>query len=122
MNFGKRLKQKRISLKLTQDEFAKSLYISRQTISNWENGKTLPDIDSLILISNIYDISLDELIKGDKNIQKNITINNILISKYQILIQVLALFIILYAIIPLKNYRVLIILLGFGLYIYQVIL
>ncbi|MER2175191.1 MAG: helix-turn-helix transcriptional regulator [Carnobacterium sp.] len=46
--------------------------MSRQTISNWENGRNLPDINSLILISEIYAISLDELMKGDHKMVKQL--------------------------------------------------
>ena len=46
--FGKTLKERRSQLDLTQQEVAKKLYISRQTISNWENGKSYPDLDMLI--------------------------------------------------------------------------
>ena len=49
--------------KYTQDQAAEKLMISRQTISNWENGKTLPDIISVIRMSELYEVSLDELLK-----------------------------------------------------------
>ncbi|MGT2938078.1 helix-turn-helix domain-containing protein, partial [Streptococcus caprae] len=48
-----------------QEELAEKLYVSRQTISNWERGKTYPDINSLLLIATYFDVSLDNLIKGD---------------------------------------------------------
>ena len=50
---------------LTQDELARQLNITRQAVSNWENNKNLPDIGMLIRISDIFDVSLDDLIKGD---------------------------------------------------------
>ena len=40
------------------------MYVSRQTISNWENDKSYPDIQSLLLLSNLFDVSLDQLVKG----------------------------------------------------------
>jgi transcriptional regulator with XRE-family HTH domain len=46
--------------------------VSRQTISNWENGKSLPDIISIINLSNLYQISIDELVKGDKRMQEKL--------------------------------------------------
>ncbi len=49
---------------------AEKLYVSRQTISNWERGKTYPDINSLLLIATYFGISLDNLIKGDVDIMK----------------------------------------------------
>lgn len=49
---------------------AEKLYVSRQTISNWERGKTYPDIDSLLLMATYFDVSLDNLIKGDVDAMK----------------------------------------------------
>ncbi|ALV23062.1 helix-turn-helix domain-containing protein [Carnobacterium antarcticum] len=76
MKFHESIKEKRKKLNLTQEEVAEKLFVSRQTISNWENGKTLPDIESLISISELYEISLDELIKGDKKMQRKIKIKH----------------------------------------------
>ena len=64
MTFGKTLKERRSQLDLTQQEVAKKLYISRQTISNWENGKSYPDLDMLIKISDVYHVSIDSLLNG----------------------------------------------------------
>ncbi|MBO0438682.1 helix-turn-helix domain-containing protein [Vagococcus fluvialis] len=65
MRLGEVLKEKRVELNLTQEEVGEKLFVTRQTISNWENGKTLPDIDSLIDIATFYDLSLDKvLLKG----------------------------------------------------------
>lgn len=57
---------------LTQEELAEKLYVSRQTVSNWENGKCYPDMETLILISNKFNINLDSLIKEDKKMIKKI--------------------------------------------------
>lgn len=73
MKLSERLKQKRVEMQLTQDDIAERIHVSRQTISNWENNRTLPDINSLVLISDVYKISLDELIKGDKNMIKKLS-------------------------------------------------
>lgn len=56
MRLGEVLKEKRVELNLTQEEVGEKLFVTRQTISNWENGKTLPDIDSLIDIATFYDL------------------------------------------------------------------
>lgn len=61
----KKLKNARMHAGLTQEQAAEQINVSRQTISNWENGKTLPDVISLIKISDLYQISLDHLLKGD---------------------------------------------------------
>lgn len=63
--FSKILKEKRKELGLTQQEVADKLNVTRQTISNWEVGKSYPDIPTLIKISNFYDLSLDYMLKGD---------------------------------------------------------
>ena len=56
---------KRKKSRVTQEEVGEKLFVTRQTISNWENGKTLLDIDSLIDIASFYDLSLDKvLLKG----------------------------------------------------------
>ena len=70
MELGKRLKEYRIKAQMTQDELADKLYVSRQTISSWENDKSYPDIHSLLMMSNLFDVSLDILIKGDIEIMK----------------------------------------------------
>lgn len=70
MEFGNRIKEQRKKLKLTQAEVANQLYITRQTISNWEQGKSYPDLDMLVKISNVYQISIDSLLKEDKHLKK----------------------------------------------------
>lgn len=65
MELGNRIKKFREKINLSQEELADKVYSSRQTISNWENDKTYPDVNSLKLLSNIFDVSLDDLIEGD---------------------------------------------------------
>lgn len=65
MEIARRLKEARIKRGLTQEQVAEKILVSRVTISHWENGKSLPDIASLISLSDLYAISLDELVKGD---------------------------------------------------------
>ena len=55
---------------LSQEELAEKIYVTRQSISNWENGKTYPDIHSLLLLSSLFGISLDQLVKGDIEVMK----------------------------------------------------
>lgn len=66
MEIGKKLKKARLDSGMTQEKLAEKINVSRQTISNWENEKSYPDIISVIEISNLYSISLDLLLKGDK--------------------------------------------------------
>lgn len=65
MEIGKQIKKYRTEQKQSQDELAEKIYVTRQTISNWENGRCYPDIRSLVLLSNVFGISLDILVKGD---------------------------------------------------------
>ncbi len=67
MNFGEQIKSIRETKELTQEQFAEKLHVSRQAVSNWENDKNLPDIGMLILMSEVFEISLDQLIKGDQS-------------------------------------------------------
>ena len=63
MDIGAKLKGARNDAGLTQEQIAEALGVSRQTVSNWENGRTYPDIISVIKMSDIYNISLDLLLK-----------------------------------------------------------
>lgn len=81
MELGKQIKKYRQENELSQEELADRIYVSRQTISNWENDKNYPDVNSLLLLSEVFQISLDELIKGDIDRMKEI-INKEEISKF----------------------------------------
>lgn len=65
MELGNKIKYYRGEKELSQEELAERVYVSRQTISNWENNKSYPDINSIVLLSEIFGISIDNLIKGD---------------------------------------------------------
>lgn len=65
MELGNKIKYYRGEKELSQEELAERVYVSRQTISNWENNKSYPDINSIVLLSEIFEISIDNLIKGD---------------------------------------------------------
>ena len=72
MELGKQIKMYRQEAHLSQEELANRVYVSRQTISNWENDKSYPDVNSLVLLSEIFQISLDKLIKGDIEVMKDV--------------------------------------------------
>ena len=72
MEIGKKLKEARLNRDLTQEVIAEKLNVSRQTISNWENEKSYPDIISVIELSNLYSISLDDLLKGDERMMEHL--------------------------------------------------
>jgi len=65
MDFGTQIKKLRNSRKLTQEQLAQKLNVSRQTISSWENNRNLPDLEMVVHISQIFELSLDQLILGD---------------------------------------------------------
>ena len=72
MELNAQIKKYRTELNLSQEELAEKVYVTRQTISNWENGKSYPDIHSLLLLSSLFNVSLDQLIKGDVETMKEI--------------------------------------------------
>ena len=67
-----KLKELRTEAGLTQEQVAEKLGVTRSAIARWESGKGIPDISNLILISDYFNISLDEMIKGDDAVQKKI--------------------------------------------------
>ena len=72
MEISERLKEIRQNAGMTQEEVAEKIMVSRVTVSHWENGKSLPDIVSLISLSDLYSISLDELLKGDSKMTEKV--------------------------------------------------
>lgn len=66
MELSNKLKQCRADLHLTQLDVAHQLHVSRKTISGWENGHSIPDIQILVQLSNLYQVSLDDLLKDDR--------------------------------------------------------
>ena len=65
MEIGNQIKQHRATLNLSKEELAEQIYVTRQTLSNWENSKTYPDVNSLLRLSDAFGVTLDELVKGD---------------------------------------------------------
>lgn len=66
MSIGVRLKEIRLAHQLTQAQLAQKIFVSRQAISGWENGKSQPDLENLIMLSELYQVTLDELLKGEQ--------------------------------------------------------
>ena len=73
MELGKNIAKIRKDNKLTQDDLAEKYFVTRQTISNWENGKSYPDLETLVKMSDDFKISLDVLIKEDNKMVKDIS-------------------------------------------------
>lgn len=86
MEIGKKLKAARQEAGLTQEQAAERLFVSRQTIFNWENEKTYPDITSVVRLSDLYSISLDELLKGDVKMLEHLEESTDLVKSNQKLI------------------------------------
>lgn len=95
MNLGDKLVEIRKENKMSQEKFAEELGVTRQTVSNWENYKNYPDICTIIKISDRFSISLDILLKGDKNminkIDKEVKNN----KKYRIVLITIAVVVIM---------------------------
>ena len=72
MSIGEKIRKAREEKGITQAEAAERLMVSRQTVSNWENERSLPDILSVIRMSELYELSLDELLKGDSAMMNKI--------------------------------------------------
>lgn len=73
MKVGDRLKEYRLKKNLTQTEVADKLNISRQSVSKWENNHSYPEIDNLIMLGNLYDVSIDVLLNQSNTKDKNTT-------------------------------------------------
>ena len=86
MDIGMKLKQARLTAKLTQEHVAEAIGVSRQTISNWENEKSYPDIVSVISLSDLYGISLDDLLKGDRKMIEHLNESTDVVSSNRKLI------------------------------------
>lgn len=79
MKFSEHIKRQREELKLSQSEVAKQLSVTRQTISNWENGKSYPSMEMLIKVSEVYQVSIDSLLNEDLHMQKYLSRKRIVI-------------------------------------------
>lgn len=73
MMLGKQIKTYREQAGLSQEQLAKQLYVTRQSVSKWESGEVIPDLDKIITMAKIFNVSLDNLILG---ISDNKTITN----------------------------------------------
>ena len=99
MELGKQIKKHRTDKQFSQEQLAERIFVSRQTISNWENDKNYPDIKSLLLLSEVFEISLDDLVKGDLEEMKK-QINNEDIKEFKKLDIILTICFILVIVTP----------------------
>lgn len=73
MELGRKILEIRKTHNMTQEDFAEKYSVTRQTISNWENSKSYPDIETLVKISDDFNISLDVLLKEDRKVVEDIS-------------------------------------------------
>lgn len=109
MNIGESIKYYRNQSTLTQEDLAEKVHVSRQTISSWENSKSLPDITSLVMLSDLFQVSLDELIKGDTTMIKKLEVKQekaTYTKQYRISYALNALMALLAVLLYLTNYDV----------------
>ena len=108
MDIGVRIKQYRERQGITQEELALKVFVSRQTISNWETNKSCPDIKSLIALSNIFNVSLDDFIKEDikemREIVEKATIKKFNLMGFVYLVELLILIISAYPLFSIDGY------------------
>ena len=108
MNVGEKIKTHREKQNISQDELALKVFVSRQTISNWETNKSYPDIKSLTMLSNIFHVTLDDFIKGDIEEMKRIVskekIEKFNIMSYIFLVEMLIVMLSAYPLFTLDGY------------------
>ena len=69
MNFGEKLKSLRIKNEYSQETLAEMINVSRQAVTKWENGNGMPDIENLKLIADIFDVTIDSLVRDEEEIE-----------------------------------------------------
>lgn len=104
MTIGNQLKNARINSGKTQEEISEALQVSRQTISNWENDKSYPDVRTVIQLSEIYQLSLDELLKENEAFVQHIDENSNVVKSNQKLMKAIIINIVLILFILVINY------------------
>ena len=107
MTLGNKILKIRKENKMSQEQFAEILNVTRQTVSNWENGNNYPDIETLIKISDKFNVSLDILLKGDKEMIKDINkkIKNNKVLKKIIVVLIVIIIALITLIVVLKIYE-----------------
>ncbi len=76
MSFSEKIKEIRKKQNLTQEQFAEKIFVSRNAVAKWESNRGYPDIQNLISISEIFGVSLDDLIKNDKKLKNRIILDS----------------------------------------------
>ena len=106
LELNKKIKQIRNDNKLTQEQFAEKMLVSRTAVSKWENGTCYPSIDSLKYMSKIFNISLDKLLSSEEILEIAKMENKSNISKYNgLLFCLLDIVRIIFIFLPLYSYK-----------------
>lgn len=107
MDIGLRIKKYREQQHMSQEELALKIFVSRQTISNWETNKSCPDIKSLIALSNIFNVSIDDFLKEDikemRKIVENTTIKKFNMISVIFLFELMAVMVSAYPLFSIKS-------------------
>ena len=87
MEFSNQIKKLRATHTLTQEQLGKKLNVSRQTISSWETGRNLPDLEMVVTLAKLFGLSLDTLILGDDTMENKLIKDSDLVrrSKYNMI-------------------------------------
>lgn len=104
MTIGQQLKTARLQAGMTQEDISEALDVSRQTISNWENDKSYPDVRTVIELSELYQLSLDALLKKNEEFVQHIDDNTNVVKSNRKLIKAIVINILLILIVLLINY------------------
>lgn len=72
MAFGEKLKTERTKKGWSQEELAAKLFVSRQSVSKWENGQNYPSIEVIIKVSDLFGVSIDDLLRSDEELTKKV--------------------------------------------------
>lgn len=107
MDIGLKIKKLREQQKISQEELALKIFVSRQTISNWETNKSCPDVKSLITLSDIFNVSLDNSIKDDikemREVVEKATIKNFNVISGVFLIELIVVAVSAYPLFSIKG-------------------
>ena len=107
MDIGLQIKKLREQQKISQEELALKIFVSRQTISNWETNKSCPDVKSLITLSDIFNVSLDNFIKDDikemREVVEKATIKNFNVISVVFLIELIVVAVSAYPLFSIKG-------------------
>ena len=84
MKIGTIIKEERLKREMTQEKFAQEFYVTRQLISKWENGKSYPDLDQVVQMSDWFDLPLDYLLKEDTKMIDELTFDTKLKKRFKV--------------------------------------